>query len=84
MVFADKCTSAQAVVRKRNCQRATELGRNFLAGETVQYIDTNEIDFFSLFVKVQDAGKMGWSHRPQVWLEIVHCDDCKIIDIDLK
>eukprot|EP00985_Skeletonema_marinoi_P014378 scaffold7278_cov147-Skeletonema_marinoi.AAC.7 len=23
MVFADKCTSAQAVVRKRNCQRAT-------------------------------------------------------------
>lgn len=49
MVFVDKCPTAQAVVRDRGCQRATELGRNFLAGETVQYTDTtNEADFFSL------------------------------------
>ncbi|KAL7495910.1 hypothetical protein ACHAWT_006717 [Skeletonema menzelii] len=52
MVFTDKCGSAQAVVRDRGCQRATELGRNFLAGETVQYIDTtHEIDFFNLLSK---------------------------------
>eukprot|EP00984_Skeletonema_dohrnii_P009028 scaffold3387_cov122-Skeletonema_dohrnii-CCMP3373.AAC.2 len=57
MVFADKCTSAQAVVRKRNCQRATELGRNFLAGETIQYIDTTEIDFFSLLSKYKMQAK---------------------------
>lgn len=29
MVFADKCPTAQAIVRDRGCQRATELGRNF-------------------------------------------------------
>ena len=52
MVFADKCPTAQAVVRDRGCQRATELGRNFLAGETIQYIDTtNENVFFSLLSK---------------------------------
>ena len=52
MVFADKSGSAQAVVRDRGCQRATELGRNFLAGETVQYIDTtHESDFFNLLSK---------------------------------
>lgn len=54
MVFADKSASAQAVVRDRGCLRATELGRNFLAGETVQYIDTtNEVDFFSLLSKYE-------------------------------
>lgn len=60
MVFADKCASAQAVVRDRGCQRATELGRNFLAGETVQYIDTaNENDFFSLLSKYESQAKWG-------------------------
>jgi hypothetical protein len=52
MVFVDNNTSAQAVVRERRCHRATELGRNFLAGETIQYIDiTNESDFFNLLSK---------------------------------
>lgn len=60
MVFADKGASTQAVVRDRGCQRATELGRNFLAGETVQYIDTtNEIDFFSLLSKYESQAKWG-------------------------
>ena len=53
MVFVDRSTSAQSVVRDRGCQRATELGRNFLAGETIQYIDTHEVDFFALLSKYQ-------------------------------
>lgn len=54
MAYADRDPSAQAVVRGRNCQRATELGRNFLAGETIHHIDTTDEDlFFSLLSKYQ-------------------------------
>ena len=49
MVFVDKDPSALTVVRERGCQRATELGRNFLAGETIHYVDTtDESSFFHL------------------------------------
>jgi len=49
MVYVDKNRSALAVVRDRGCARAGELGRNFLMGETVEYIDTtNEDTFFKL------------------------------------
>ena len=54
MAYADRDPSAQAVVRGRNCQRATELGRNFLAGETIHYIDTTDEDlFFSILSEYQ-------------------------------
>jgi hypothetical protein len=57
MVFVDRDTSAQAVVRRRRC-RATELGRNFLAGETIQYIDiTNEIEFFQILSKYKSQAR---------------------------
>eukprot|EP00979_Chaetoceros_neogracilis_P004148 scaffold728_cov197-Chaetoceros_neogracile.AAC.2 len=46
MVYVDKDPSARAVVQQRGCARATELGRNFLSGETIEYIDTNEEDVF--------------------------------------
>lgn len=49
MVYVDKNPKALAVVRERGCQRATELGRNFLMGETIHYIDTtDENSFFNL------------------------------------
>ncbi len=49
MAFVDKSRQAQAVVRDRGCARAGELGRNFLMGETIQYLDTtNEDAFFRL------------------------------------
>ena len=52
MVYVDKNASAQAFVRKRNCKRAAELGKIFLTGETIQYIDTtSESDFFHLLSK---------------------------------
>ena len=52
MVYLDKNPLAQAVVCKRGCQRATELGTNFLAGETIHYIDTtDEIEFFTLLLR---------------------------------
>ena len=60
MVFVDKEKSAQAVVRKRNCRRATELGRNFLTGETIQYIDTtSETDFFRLLSRYKVQARWG-------------------------
>jgi hypothetical protein len=46
MVYVDKNPSARAVVQQRGCARATELGRNFLSGETIEYIDTNEEHVF--------------------------------------
>lgn len=49
MVYVDKHPKAQAVVRGRRMVSAKELGRNFLLGETVQYIEaTNESVFFDL------------------------------------
>lgn len=52
MVFVDRDRRAQAVVRDRGCARAGELGRNFLTGETIKYIDTtNEDDFFRLLFR---------------------------------
>mmetsp|Transcript_23489 Transcript_23489/g.25908 ORF Transcript_23489/g.25908 Transcript_23489/m.25908 type:complete len:96 (-) Transcript_23489:344-631(-) len=54
MIYVDRNPKVQAVVRGHNCQRATELGRNFLAGETIYYIDTtNERAFSSLLEKYQ-------------------------------
>eukprot|EP00594_Rhizosolenia_setigera_P017578 CAMPEP_0178975874 /NCGR_PEP_ID=MMETSP0789-20121207/23469_1 /TAXON_ID=3005 /ORGANISM="Rhizosolenia setigera, Strain CCMP 1694" /LENGTH=76 /DNA_ID=CAMNT_0020664797 /DNA_START=91 /DNA_END=317 /DNA_ORIENTATION=- len=52
MVFVDRDRRAQAVVRDRGCARAGELGRNFLTGETIKYIDTtNEDAFFRLLCR---------------------------------
>jgi hypothetical protein len=49
MVYVDKNPKARAVVQGRRCARATELGTNFLLGETVDYIEaTNEDAFFTL------------------------------------
>ena len=52
MVYVDKNPLAQAVVRERGCERATELGRNFLAGETIYYIDTTDEDSFFTLLKM--------------------------------
>mmetsp|Transcript_802 Transcript_802/g.1504 ORF Transcript_802/g.1504 Transcript_802/m.1504 type:complete len:219 (+) Transcript_802:55-711(+) len=58
MVFVDTDASAQAVVKGRKCERATELGRNFLTGETVAYYDTTEESvFFSLLRKYRSAAR---------------------------
>lgn len=56
MVYVDKNPLAQAVVRERGCQRATELGRNFLAGETIDYIDTTDADSFFTLLKTYKRG----------------------------
>ncbi len=54
MAYVDRDPQAQAVVRRRGCQRATELGRNFLTGETIHYIDTtDERVFYRLLAKYQ-------------------------------
>ncbi|GFH55448.1 hypothetical protein CTEN210_11924 [Chaetoceros tenuissimus] len=51
MVYVDKNPLALRVVRERGCQRANELGRNFLAGETIRYIDTTDEEaFFGLLM----------------------------------
>mmetsp|Transcript_27905 Transcript_27905/g.43130 ORF Transcript_27905/g.43130 Transcript_27905/m.43130 type:complete len:210 (+) Transcript_27905:14-643(+) len=51
MAFVDRDRIARAVVRQRNCRRATELGIHFLDGEAIHYIDCNESDFFHLLSK---------------------------------
>ena len=51
MVYVDKNPLALRVVRERGCQRANELGRNFLAGETIRYVDTTDEEaFFGLLM----------------------------------
>mmetsp|Transcript_48936 Transcript_48936/g.59016 ORF Transcript_48936/g.59016 Transcript_48936/m.59016 type:complete len:222 (+) Transcript_48936:35-700(+) len=57
MVYADKDRKAQSVVRKRGCERATELGRNFLAGETTHYIDTTDEHIFFRLLDTYCQGK---------------------------
>ena len=49
MVYVDKNPQARAVVQQRGCASAKELGKNFLTGETVEYIETtDESSFFNL------------------------------------
>lgn len=58
MVFVDTNREAQGVVKGRKCQRATELGRNFLSGETVVYYDTaDEKVFFALLSKYKQRAR---------------------------
>lgn len=47
MAFVDKTASVQALVRRRRC-KATDLGKSFLAGETIHYIQTDPKQFFDL------------------------------------
>uniref|UniRef100_A0A7S3VG69 Uncharacterized protein n=1 Tax=Chaetoceros debilis TaxID=122233 RepID=A0A7S3VG69_9STRA len=54
MVYVDKDPLARSVVQRRGCARATELGSNFLMGETVEYIETmNEGAFSNLLNKLK-------------------------------
>lgn len=47
MAFVDKTSSVQALVRRRRC-KAIDLGKSFLAGETIHYIQTDPKQFFDL------------------------------------
>jgi len=80
MIYVDRNPKVQAVVRGRNCQRATELGRNFLAGETIYYIDTtNERAFSSLLGKYQRELSTEGLIDVKSGLKTVQRADCKII-----
>lgn len=58
MVYVGRDRSARAVVQQRGCASAKELGRNFLLGETTEYIEaTNESSFFALLARYTNRAK---------------------------
>lgn len=57
MVYVDRDPNARAVAKSRQCS-AKELGRNFLLGETTEFIEaTDEGAFFSVLRKYQQHAK---------------------------
>lgn len=58
MVYADKNPACQAVWQNRGCT-PRKLGENFLMGETIEFVSTDDENEFKIFLKKCQQG-MKW------------------------